>query len=490
MRSLEAVVADGLALCSPREGACAERAVKKTLRCATRSSLITHNQQRLAVASAIYGVTAQRATLAHLCARAGLEGEACGSAAARRRLADARLLALFLLHGSPHRISRPQILAVLDPSMIVCTHDLARIKALDPATVRWPTRRIPRLALQYSLPTALVRLWASVLPLQEVETLAAACSLPGVVTLRANTMRCSRDELASQLREDGLIVSEGSLSPTALRLQGGREAWGGSVWSLRQWSAGWFELQDEGSQFIAHATRATHGEHVLDMCAGNGGKSLALAAMVGARGRVTAHDVVHTRLRALQASSVRAGVSSQVDALHTYTRLTIVDLVFGSNEEAHGESLREHFRSRSRPDVVLVDAPCTSSGVIRRHPGLRWSKQWAGTSQAAKDARALPLLQRRLLVDAASLLRDGGRLVYATCALERSQNEHVAEWFEQHFPGFEPLPFDDAFVFWLAACRYFFPLRAALLIIRCFFASLLLQLAYQCLSASAPITEG
>lgn len=92
---------------------------------------------------------------------------------------------------------------------------------------------------------------------------------------------------------------------------------------------------------------------------------------------------------------------------------------------------------------MLVDAPCTSSGVIRRHPGLRWSKQWAGTSQAAKDARALPLLQRRLLVDAASLLRDGGRLVYATCALERSQNEHVAEWFEQHFPGFEPLPFDD-----------------------------------------------
>lgn len=347
-------MADGLALCSPREGACAERAVKKTLRCATRSSLITHNQQRLAVASAIYGVTAQRATLAHLCARAGLEGEACGSAAARRRLADARLLALFLLHGSPHRISRPQILAVLDPSMIVCTHDLARIKALDPATVRWPTRRIPRLALQYSLPTALVRLWASVLPLQEVETLAAACSLPGVVTLRANTMRCSRDELASQLREDGLIVSEGSLSPTALRLQGGREAWGGSVWSLRQWSAGWFELQDEGSQFIAHATRATHGEHVLDMCAGNGGKSLALAAMVGARGRVTAHDVVHTRLRALQASSVRAGVSSQVDALHTYTRLTIV---------CHTTHLHE------QTYFTFVRLPCCHPVLITRQSG-------------------------------------------------------------------------------------------------------------------------
>ena len=414
------LVLDGLALCSPRDGGCVERVVKKQLRGGSRSAILTCNQERLAVSSALYGITAERSRLAFLSSHvrssdAGLTPEE------RRRRSDARLLAIFLRHGQPQRMELAELTSVLNVSDTLPGSELDRINDLDLAHVRWPAEEVHRIALVHSLPTALVRSWADVLPTHELEALGAACSNAGPVVLRANLRKCSRGELAHQLRASGIALDEGVLASTALRLHGGRAAYGGSIWSLPQWKAGWCEVQDEGSQCVALATEAQPGERVLDMCAGNGGKSLALAAMVGEDGHVVAHDVVHARLRALEANAERAGVAAQVD------------VVAGSDEDVQGEVLQRHFQGGGTtplPDVVLVDAPCSSSGVIRRHPGLRWSKQWAGGAEA--PALQLPDLQLRLLTQAAALLPVGGRLVYATCALERSQNEAVAQAFEVH----------------------------------------------------------
>lgn len=123
---------------------------------------------------------------------------------------------------------------------------------------------------------------------------------------------------------------------------------------------------------------------------------------------------------------------------------TQVQTVRGSELDVNAEALRRHFDGQRPPDIVLVDAPCSSSGVMRRHPGLRWSKQWAGCSEVAARTASLPALQQRLLIQAASLLPLGGRLVYATCALEPSQNEEVAYLFEETFShAFEPWPFQN-----------------------------------------------
>ena len=135
--------------------------------------------------------------------------------------------------------------------------------------------------------------------MEEAAALGEAFNKPGPVTLRANLAVQSRDALLKSLSSEGIECQEGTLSPWAVHLNaaGGRSEWGGSVWNLNGWRDGAFEVQDEGSQFIVLACEVKQGERVLDLCAGNGGKALALAALVGEGGAVLAHDVVEADWR-------------------------------------------------------------------------------------------------------------------------------------------------------------------------------------------------
>ena len=163
---------------------------------------------------------------------------------------------------------------------------------------------------------------------------------------------------------------------------------------------------DEGSQFVALATEAAPGERVLDLCAGNGGKSVALAGMVGDAGHVFAYDVEVKRLEQLRAAAVRAGVEDRVTALGSVAAVA-----------AHAPY-----------DVVLVDAPCSSSGTIRRHPGLRWA--WQEGSAAGLDevgrwraavAADFPTLQRSLCAHRRCRSRTDGRVVARRAARARAE---------------------------------------------------------------------
>ena len=226
-------------------------------------------------------------------------------------------------------------------------------------------------------------------------------------------------------------------------------------------------MQDEGSQCVVLACEARAGFRVLDLCAGNGGKSLALAALVGSEGHVLAHDVVASRLAALRASAQRAHVAERIDTVETSGATpAAADPDRAHPDRAHPDrshpdraaaeaavdtrlldASRRH--AQGGHDIVLVDAPCSSSGALRRHPGLRWSGQWASHPTAASTARrALPVLQRRLLRQGAALTRAGGALVYATCALDARENQDVAAAFEAEFAAsggrrLEPWPFAE-----------------------------------------------
>ena len=416
------------------EQAQVENVVRVALREGTRNGHVANAGERAAVASAIFGTSLLRAKLSRLLAMAPPHTSVGAiDPAARRWLATAQLLALFLLHETPQRVSCQDMAAALPPGEIglpaECLDELA---ALDWADVRWPTPLVPRLAARYSLPCSLVRRWSRMLRGSdaEVEALCAALARPGPVTLRVNLVaHRTRASLADSLRADGIACRAGTLSPWALHLDGdqGRSAYGGSVWNLEAWQRGDFEVQDEGSQLVALACDARSGERVLDLCAGNGGKTLAMAACVGASGHVLAHDIVPSRLAALRASAGRARVDGWV--------CTTAPVGLAAAAAAHAPAGH---------DVVLVDAPCSSSGTLRRHPGLRWSRAWAGESAAAMERRALPALQLQLLHQGVSLARDGGRLVYATCALDTAENEAVALAFEAaRGEQLEPWPFDD-----------------------------------------------
>lgn len=267
-----------------------------------------------------------------------------------------------------------------------------------------PSNPAERLAFSRSLPPWLAERWIARLGVEGADRLAAAMNRPGPVCVRANLLRNTRDELARILADEGVASRPSSLSPTALRLDGRP-----NIFGLPSWRQGRFEVQDEASQWVADAVRAGPGETVIDLCAGSGGKTLALAAAMSDRGCIVALDANAARLRDMRARLRRAGVACaevrQADA-------TDPDATRDLNGLA---------------DAVLVDAPCSELGVLRRSPDARW--------RTAADAPVrFSSLQTALLEAGARLVAPGGRLVYATCSTEPEETTEVVT--RLRAPGF------------------------------------------------------
>ena len=221
------------------------------------------------------------------------------------------------------------------------------------------------------------------------------------MTLRANTIRSSRDEVATTLRLAGVETEPTRYAPNGLITMSGNP--------LRSSVAeGTFFVQDEASQLISLAVGAQPGERIMDLCASPGGKTVAMAGDMGNRGLVVACDVRPRRV-ALLRDTVRASGASHIHVVHVAPtgELPFVSLA----------------------DRVLVDAPCSGLGTIRRDPDIRWRRHegdLAGFAQA----------QGALLERAAPLVRPGGRLVYATCSSEPEENEDVVDAFLTRHPEF------------------------------------------------------
>jgi 16S rRNA (cytosine967-C5)-methyltransferase len=236
---------------------------------------------------------------------------------------------------------------------------------------------------------------------------------PAPLDLRVNTLKANRDDVLARLTADGLIVEACHLSPIGIRVEGRP-----SIMAHPLYKDGAIEIQDEGSQLVALMADAKPGQEVVDFCAGAGGKTLAMAAAMGNKGRLTATDVLANRLLRARERFRRAG------AHNIQTR------------PFEGENDPWIKRHKGRFDRVLVDAPCSGTGTWRRNPDMRWRTLGPGL------AELIPL-QARLMDSAARLVKPGGRLIYATCSMLPQENEDHAAAFLTAHPEFVSVPAAD-----------------------------------------------
>lgn len=234
--------------------------------------------------------------------------------------------------------------------------------------------------------------------------------------LRINPLKTTREEALKNLKNTGLSVAPTPLSPWGLRCET-RE----NITQTLAFKNGLIEVQDEGSQLVVGLMDVQPGQAILDLCAGAGGKTLALAALLENKGRVVATDTAGWRLSRAKERLKRAGAFN-------------VEL----RELA---SLQDKWlkRQKERFDRILVDAPCSGTGTWRRNPDQKWNL-------SAKDIKELSDTQTSLLEAAAPLLKRGGYLVYATCSLLCEENEDIATRFLENHPEFTLVPcgMDDA----------------------------------------------
>lgn len=227
--------------------------------------------------------------------------------------------------------------------------------------------------------------------------------------LRVNTLKMRREEVLEQLQEQGFKAQATPWSPWGIRLQDKP-----ALTRMPLFQSGAIEVQDEGSQLLALMTGAKRSEMVVDFCAGAGGKTLALGAMMKNTGRLYAFDVASHRLDALKPRLARSGLSNVYNIAIAHERDERIKRLYG------------------KVDRVLVDAPCSGMGTLRRNPDLKWR-------QTPDDVSRILQQQSAILSSAAKLLKPGGRLVYATCSWLVSENLHTVEQFEQVHPEFEAL---------------------------------------------------
>ena len=341
-------------------------------------------RDRAFVAETAYAVLRRRRTL-----------EAAAGTSAPRSLAIA---ALALVHGLSGR-ALEGVLTETERALVTRVR-ATQMDVLAPAVrAEWPDWLWERLAAAYGAEQAM--------------KIARGCLYAAPLDLRVNLARITREEALAQLASRGLGGTPTPYAPSGIRLAGRPQ-----INRDPLFEQGLVEVQDEGSQILAYLLGPRRGEMVADFCAGAGGKSLALAMLMRGAGRVYAIDVSAKRLSALAPRAARAGVSN------------IHPLAVASENDVRAKRLARKI------DRVLVDAPCSGFGTLRRNPDLKWR-------YGPERIEALGEQQFRILEAASGLVKPGGRLVYATCSLLAAENEAVANRFAAAHPEFAALSCGD-----------------------------------------------
>ncbi len=265
---------------------------------------------------------------------------------------------------------------------------------------------IEGIALRFSHPAWLVARWIERFGPGETCALCAANNATPPSAVRLNTLRGSPEDLAARLARTGVETAPSALLPEGRRITAGPAA------ARRDaYEAGWFTPQDEGSMLVARVVAPHPGETVIDACAAPGGKTTHLAALMENRGRLIACDILSAKLEAVSRQCARLGVTiAEVRELDAAQVGTVYP---------------------GAADRVLVDAPCSGLGVVRRRPEIKWRLQ-------PEDLVEMAVGQRRLLSGAAGSVRPGGLLVYSVCTFEPEEGPAVASAFLQEHPEFVP----------------------------------------------------
>jgi 16S rRNA (cytosine967-C5)-methyltransferase len=348
-----------------------------TLRYFFKNERIGSNEREL-VAETVFGVLRHRMLLEHAC------GE---NAASPRRIA---LAWLFRFGGYNLRELEP-----------VLKHDekewLATVKAVN-------VEDLP-LSVQAELPEWLVEMRRSY---SDADILAIGKSMQqgAPLDIRVNTLLAKREDVLQQLRDKNIDASPTPYSPIGIRLKEkiplNRDA---------LYTEGKIEVQDEGSQLLGFLLAPKRNDMVVDFCAGAGGKTLMLSAMMNSQGRIYAMDVSEKRLANLRPRLKRSGASNIQPMLI-----------------AHENDLKVK-RLAGKIDRVLVDAPCSGLGTLRRSPDLKFRQSPGSIAEFTRQ-------QAAILVSASRLLKKAGRLVYATCSFLPEENQHIVQAFLAAHPDF------------------------------------------------------
>lgn len=359
------------------------------------------SRDRSWVAETVFAVLREKATLQYLAEALSSELAAAGATSTKReRSAEKtaqrpRRLALFALvrQGNPEVIDK------------ICREpELSLIKRL----AQLGENDLPR-EVRLNLPPYAMKALDTQYGPERVERMMRALNQSAPLDLRVNTLKTDRNTAIAQLAKEDILCVPTPLSPWGLRVQGKPLI---SLSSL--FKSGAIEVQDEGSQLLALLLGAKRGEMVADFCAGAGGKTLALGAQMRNTGRLYAFDISIRRLEKLKPRLARSGLSN------------VVTIGIESENDARIKRLA------GKLDRVLVDAPCSGLGTIRRNPDLKWR-------QGERDIAELALKQMKILSAAARMVKVGGRLVYATCSLLQAENDEVVDAFLKMHPHYEIL---------------------------------------------------
>ncbi len=260
------------------------------------------------------------------------------------------------------------------------------------------------LSVKFSFPEWLVKRWLNRFGFEETVSLLKVSNEKPPLVLRVNTLKVSRDNFLTFLqKEEAPFAKACAYSPSGIILDGFR----GKIQELKAYHIGWISVQDSASQLVTFLLDPKPGEKVLDACAGVGGKTTHIAELTENKSLIWAFDLYELRLEKLK---------------ENFQRLKLKEPKIFKGDVV------EELPKLNPPlfDKILIDAPCTGTGVIRRHPDIKWARK-------EEDLISVPEKQLRLLDGLVPFLRKGGIIVYATCSLEPEENEEViAKFLEKH----------------------------------------------------------
>lgn len=256
---------------------------------------------------------------------------------------------------------------------------------------------IKYLSVFYSHPEWMIRKWIKDYGSEFTRELLQANNEIPPFTIRCNSLKISKQELMTILTEENIECQEGSLNPEAISIRGTS-----AIEGKASFQKGYYQVQDESSMLVAHIIDPKQGERILDICSAPGGKTTHIAELMGNVGEIVARDIHQHKLRLVEESCKRLGVNIVKTEIYDATHLD--------------ENSIEKY------DKVLLDAPCSGLGVIRRKPDLRWKKE-------SDNFKELSKLQKEMLEVASKYVKQGGTLIYSTCTINKTENIMVVQDF-------------------------------------------------------------